>query len=212
MSLASYSALIASIQDWLDRDDLLGQSADFVRLLEAGLMRDEDVRRRVSVTLIADGEELALPEDFKIPHDLYHNGPTFYGSLDIMAPADLAAIKLQHGTTGPPRAAAFLADMESPEVWLAPVPDASYNLTLVYDQGITHLADELSGYNWLLLAHPDIYLFGSLLQAESFLENDERLPTWQSKYDMALAQLRRLHVKQDGGANTLRRRTRRVIG
>ena len=33
--------------------------------------------------------------------------------------------------------------------------------------------------NWLILNAPDLYLYGTLLQAEPFLMNDERVPLWE---------------------------------
>ena len=33
--------------------------------------------------------------------------------------------------------------------------------------------------NWLVLNAPDLYLYGTLLQAEPFLMNDERVPLWE---------------------------------
>ncbi len=33
--------------------------------------------------------------------------------------------------------------------------------------------------NWLILNAPDLYLYGTLLQAEPFLMNDERGPLWE---------------------------------
>ena len=37
--------------------------------------------------------------------------------------------------------------------------------------------------NWLLTAHPDHYLFGSLVEAEMFGVNDERAPLWKARRD-----------------------------
>ncbi|HEY7246266.1 MAG TPA: hypothetical protein VH678_20525 [Xanthobacteraceae bacterium] len=37
--------------------------------------------------------------------------------------------------------------------------------------------------NWLMTAHPDIYLFGSMCEAENFGVNDERMPMWKARRD-----------------------------
>jgi hypothetical protein len=37
--------------------------------------------------------------------------------------------------------------------------------------------------NWLMTSHPDIYLFGSLVEAELFGVNDDRALTWKARRD-----------------------------
>ena len=46
--------------------------------------------------------------------------------------------------------------------------------------------------NWLLTNYPDAYLYGSLLEAELFTTNDERLPVWKSLFEEAITELNRL--------------------
>jgi hypothetical protein len=43
--------------------------------------------------------------------------------------------------------------------------------------------------NWLLTRHSDIYLWATLLTAEAFLVNDERLGVWKAALDEAIDEL-----------------------
>ena len=43
--------------------------------------------------------------------------------------------------------------------------------------------------NWILANAPDIYLYGSLMEAEAFLQNDPRIPLWKAGYDEASLEL-----------------------
>ncbi|MFA0813584.1 phage adaptor protein [Microbulbifer epialgicus] len=43
--------------------------------------------------------------------------------------------------------------------------------------------------NPVLDAAPDLYLFGALVEAESFLMNDSRIPLWESKFQDQLHRL-----------------------
>ncbi|MCK8356920.1 hypothetical protein LXA28_18340, partial [Erwinia amylovora] len=43
--------------------------------------------------------------------------------------------------------------------------------------------------NWLLTDHPDLYLYGSLLQAEAYLFNDDRLAVWKTAHDEVMAEI-----------------------
>jgi hypothetical protein len=40
--------------------------------------------------------------------------------------------------------------------------------------------------NWLLERHPDVYLYGALLQAAPYLRDDERVALWTPLYGQAI--------------------------
>lgn len=52
------------------------------------------------------------------------------------------------------------------------------DLNLVYYQRIPNLSDTVTT-NWLLQKHPDLYRYGSLASAESWLMNDPRIELWK---------------------------------
>lgn len=52
--------------------------------------------------------------------------------------------------------------------------------------------------NWLLTAHPDLYLFGSLCEAELFAVNDERAPLWKARRDEIFDEISRLNHQTRG--------------
>jgi hypothetical protein len=66
--------------------------------------------------------------------------------------------------------------------------------------------------NWVLLEHPDVYLFGSLVHSAPYLKDDSRLATWKTTLDEALAELDALVDRETYGANTLVQRPQRAIG
>lgn len=43
--------------------------------------------------------------------------------------------------------------------------------------------------NWLLTAHPDIYLYGTLVEAAPFLKDDARVPVWEARLQDAIESL-----------------------
>jgi hypothetical protein len=53
---------------------------------------------------------------------------------------------------------------------------------------ITPLSDA-STTNWLLTAHPDIYLYATLLEATPFLIEDARVPLWETELQKRLEEL-----------------------
>ena len=91
-----------------------------------------------------------------------------------------------------------------------PSPDSTYTASIVYYTRIAALTDAATS-NWLLAAHPDIYLFGTLVEAEPYLKNDERMPMWTARLDKALNDLRLQGQRERHTASGLRMRSR-VLG
>ena len=60
-------------------------------------------------------------------------------------------------------------------------------------------------------SHPDIYLHGALHQAEGFFHNDRRMPIWERKCDIAIAQLNDSANRSRIGSGPMIPRVRTVI-
>jgi hypothetical protein len=69
-----------------------------------------------------------------------------------------------------------------------PVPDSSYTGELAYYAKLSKLSDS-NTTNWLLTAAPDAYLYGTLMQAAPYLQDDARIATWSALYSSALEDL-----------------------
>jgi hypothetical protein len=52
--------------------------------------------------------------------------------------------------------------------------------------------------NWLMTAHPDLYLFGAMAEAEAFGVNDERMPMWKARRDDIFEEIIRLNNQTRG--------------
>jgi hypothetical protein len=69
-------------------------------------------------------------------------------------------------------------------------------LEFLYYQQIPSLA--ANSTNWLMTAHPDVYLFGSMVEAEMFGVNDERMPAWKARRDEIFDEIVKLDTKTRG--------------
>jgi hypothetical protein len=78
------------------------------------------------------------------------------------------------------------------------VPDATYTTELTYYAKLTKLSNSVTT-NWLLTSSPDIYLYGALLQAAPYLQDDARIQVWSSLYDRAMSELQ---TADDRGASS----------
>jgi len=77
-------------------------------------------------------------------------------------------------------------------------PLSSTSLEFDYFQKVPALAGSAGGANWLLTEHPDLYLFGSMVEAEMFGVNDERAPLWKGRRDEIFDEIAKLDNKTRG--------------
>jgi hypothetical protein len=100
--------------------------------------------------------------------------------------------------TGSPQLIAVVPQTESSlspdiqpneQLLIRPIPDLPYTVVMTAYQYSPPLDGVLSDRNWLVTDHSDVLLFGSLIQAESYLKNDSRIPVWKTIYTEKLAEL-----------------------
>lgn len=193
--LSSYSEIVGSIEEWLNRPDLEDRVPDFMRLLEAELNRVLRVPEMEEITTLSvSSGSSELPTDFLEARHLYIDGDI---DSEIVL-SSLTNFRRDYGVssdTGRP----LLYAIADGAFRFSPTPDTTYSVILHYYQKIPALTSSNTS-NWVLASHPDIYLYGTLLMAEAFIFNDERLPLWRGAFDNAVAQLKGQGIgKRHGG-------------
>lgn len=78
----------------------------------------------------------------------------------------------------------YYADYDYQHWLFAPTPAAAAELEVMYYE-MPALLDEGNQTNWLTEYAPNLILYGALLEATTYVKNDERIPTWQAAYDRA---------------------------
>lgn len=188
MALTNYTDLKASVADWLNRQDLTPVIPDFIRLLEAQVERSLRVREMFGeVTLTVDEQgKITLPDDFLQIREL-----RMYDSAGHVVPVAYASPHEITNILEDARSAAGVPRAYCPgknTVEFAPLPNGTYTVKLQYLQKLPKLGVVQS--NWLLEQHPDVYLYGSLMQAAPYLKNDERIAVWGSALTTLLEDMR----------------------
>lgn len=181
MALDTYTNLKSEIADWLDRPDLTARIDTFIDLAEAAHKRQVRIRAMIKrATASLSGRFLALPTG-------YLRMDTFRLNTDpvtvLKQLSDYELTRVRQVTNGLPHYFAIHEEIEFDRT-----PDSAYEAEMIYYAPLTALSDS-NATNWILTNAPDLYLWGALLQAEPFLDNDERIGTWKSKYDDALAEV-----------------------
>ncbi len=182
MTIATYSDLQASIANWLNRSDLTDIIPDFIALAEdrlSGDLKTRAMEAKTTIATVGGANTVALPSDMLEMRRLQilgsYNQPLSYRSPDELS------IDYADNRVGKP--AVFT--VVGANIELAPIPDGVYSVDITYQQRIPALSIT-NTTNWLLTAWPSAYLYGSLIAAEPFLKNDERMPVWQSLYQEAV--------------------------
>jgi hypothetical protein len=190
----SWTDLKARIADWLNRDDLSAQIPAFIALAVARFNRVLIVPERAAVALLAaTGEAVALPEDYWGMRAL-HIDAAPASTLKQMSLVELRR-SYAGGAAGIPRHFA----VRGTELLLGPAPASACDLVLDYFQTIPALGEtEVS--NWLLDAHPDLYLAGALVEAYIFLRDAEGAGLWDSRTEAKIREVEKAGRRKLNGA------------
>jgi len=178
MAISTYAELKTSIASWLDRSDLTDVIPDFIALAETRHKRDFKIRRmetRVTANTIADTEYYSLPDDYVAMRNIKLNTDT-KTPLEFLTPEIMD--RLQAGSSvGCPKAYSIKGN----DIQLRPIPDGVYEIEIAYYKTFAPLSDS-NTTNDMLTHHPDAYLYGALVEAEPYLQNDKRIVTWAGLY------------------------------
>lgn len=169
MALSTYTELKASIANWLNRSDLTDEiSDDFIKLCEADFNAKLRIRQMEQIDAITiNAETITVPTGFIAARSLYIlSGSTKY-HLEYISPANLFKTK-GASTAGLPRVYTIESDNGTESFRFAPSPDTSYTGYLQYYKAFNSLSSNTAS-NYILSAHPGIYLYGSLYHASNFL-------------------------------------------
>ena len=204
MALSTFTELKDAVADWLDRSDLTARIPDFITLAETRINRELRIRPMEvrSVAYTSSGQKyFNLPGGYLQMRNIQLNtNPTT--PLEYITPEMLDRL-YGSNTTGKPRAYTLIGD----EIQLSPIPDAAYEIEMAFYENITSLGDGTSGtvtYNWLTQNAPDILLYGSLMEAEPFIKNDERIPVWLNGYSNAIDKLQKADSRDRHSGSAMR--------
>ena len=207
MALSNYTQLQAAVASYLARDDLTAIIPDFVTLAEAKFNRTlfhprMETRATLTVnTLATDPEFLDLPTDFQTVRMVRLPDETGKPRLQFLTQTQMDDYRYSiDNVTGTPTSFTITGD----QIELAPTPNEDMDVEVLYRANIPALASNST--NWLLTLAPDLYLYGTLLEAMPYIQNDARLQVWATGMQTVLDQLNLLAERQsfDSGPTTIR--------
>ena len=186
MAISPFAELKTATANWLDRSDLTDRIPEFIALAEARFNRILRIRDMETVSTAistsAGTREYSLPTGF-VQMKEFHLTTDPLTPLAYITPEMMTRIWAGSGR-GKPEVFTIIAD----NVRLGPNPDAVYTTSMLYYKTFTALSDSATT-NDMLTNNPDVYLYGTLLEAEPFIMNDQRVQLWGMAFEKAIGDI-----------------------
>ena len=201
MAIGTFAELKTAAANWLDRSDLTDRIPEFITLAEARFNRVLRIRDMetvsTAISTAAGTREYDLPTGF-VQMKEFHLTTDPITPLSYITPEIMSRI-WAGSSRGKPEVFTVIAD----KVRLGPNPDAVYTTSMLYYKKITALSDSATT-NDMLTNSPDIYLYGTLLEATPFIMQDERVGLWLAAFEKAVADIQNQDNKDRHSGSQLR--------
>ena len=199
----TYATLKTAVQDYC-----LATEATFVSTLPTFIQEAEErILKNVEMPLFRKNQVgsfttsncyLTAPTDFLAPYSLAVSSSGTYSYLLLKNVSFIRDYTPNETTTGLPKYYALFND----ETFIVgPTPDSNYNVELHYKyRPLSLTAGAESGTTWLSDNAPDAMLYGTLVEAATFLKTPEEIVLYQQRFDRAMQALANMgegYGKQD---------------
>ncbi len=181
----NYTNLLSTVGDYLERDDLITKIPIFIMLAEkktARILKAQLAQVAVTNTLTSSSPIVTKPErwvetiSFTIQTD---------DGVVVLKERSRETIQSMYPVLTDTASPKYYAEWQENYYYVGPTPDSAYPFELMmYQQPIA--LDDTHKTNYLTENAPDLLLYSTLLEAEGYLKNDERLPVWKAARDEIL--------------------------
>jgi hypothetical protein len=210
--IANLGDLESAISEWLGRAgdvSLAARADEFIALFEADFaldpeMRLVDMQEIDTATLVS--ASITLPTGYleMTRFKVLGSGSTPDQVLDYVTPAQAGRMDTwSQASTGGAQISKYFTEIAgqlvvTPQKW-APL---GATVELVYYK-FTQLKDSVGGVNWLLQKFPQIYLYGSLMQAAAYIDDKATTGQWASGLQTAMLKLAKADARRKTGSGPL---------
>ena len=171
----TFATLKTAIQDYTDNSEstFVTHLPDFIKAAEEKILKSVDLdyfRKNVTSALNSSDQYLSVPSDFLAAFSLQI---TTSGSESFLLQKDVNFLREYTpaaSTTGLPK---YYARFDTDHFLLAPTPNSAYTVELHYFYRPASLtAGSDSGTTWLSTNAPFALLYGSLIEAYTFMKGE----------------------------------------
>jgi len=197
----TYAQLQQAIQDYTENDEttFVNNLPLFIRLAEERILKGVQLnlfQKNQFGNMTSGTEYLAAPSDFLAPFSLSID---VGGNKEFLLFKDLDFVQTytpDATTTGQPK---YYAQFDVDYFIIAPTPDANYTVDIHYlyrPASLTAGAD--SGTSWISENAELALLYGSLIEAYTFMKGDPNLmQTYNQRFAEAMSRLKNLGEAQE---------------
>ena len=182
MGIGNYTELQAAVTGWLHRSDLTTRAKEFIALAESRLNRLLRLRVMESsepMTATVGSRLIALPAGFVEPLALWLEQASGRSELRFFEASALPVTQ----SAGEPD----FWTIDGTNIAFERPADQAYSVTLRMLKAFA--LSDAQPTNWLLTNHPDLYLYGALIESAPYIRDDNRTAFWQERFDRALAEV-----------------------
>ena len=191
----TFDSLKTAIQDYQETSEttFVNNLSVFIKEAEERILKNIELpvfRKNVTGTAAADNTYLATPTDFLAPYSLAVISSSEYEYLLFKHVTFIRSYTPNPATTGTPK---YYALFDDNTFILAPTPSTNFTFELHYKFRPASLtAGAGSGTTWLAENAPDALLYGSLVEAATFLKTPEEAARYDQRFAQAVAALKDL--------------------
>lgn len=184
-AILNYTELQSLIARRMKRTDLSAYIPGYIRIAEARIasnIRARELETVYTVSTTTSSNSIALPQDYGTLKNVQ-----ILGAINTpltLLPDDKLLEYSSINDIGIPNF--YLIQGNS--LILCPTPNSEYSVQIVYYQRLPSLTDQ-TATNWLLVKAPDIYLYGSLVEACIDTQDFELLQLYEPRYKEAVEKL-----------------------
>ena len=191
-----YASLKTSIAAFLHRTDLTSMVPEFIADAETRIYNELRIRAmEAAFNATTSGGTVALPTGFLQWIYLYADTDP----LSKLQRKDVEWIVTNYqGSTGVPKFFARNGD----NLMFGPEPSSDTVLIGRYYKRLDALSDS-NTTNWFITNAPDLIRYGALCEAAPYLQDDERIPVWEGKYQTAKNRVERTDKRETGSGSLL---------
>jgi hypothetical protein len=190
----TYSSLKTAIQDYTENDETtFTNNLDiFIKNAEEFILKNVQLttfRKHSTGVMASSNQYLGCPTDFLAPFSLSFTSSSVKTFVELKDVNFIQTFNPNSATTGAPR---YYAMFDTDYFILGPTPDSNYAVELHYyyrPSSLTAAGD--SGTTWLSTNAPVALLYGSLIEAYTFMKGDPQLlADYQRRFMEALSGLK----------------------
>ena len=192
----TYTTLKTAVQDYLDSTEtsFVTNLPTFITTTEERILKSvqlDDFRKNQVGNFTASGPYLECPTDYLSPFSMaVIDSSSNYNYLLLKQVSFIRDYTPNASTTGQPK---YYAEFDNNTFIVAPTPDSTYEVELHYYYRPASLTSTTgSETTWLSENAPNAILYGSLVEACTYLKNYESIPVYESKFQEAILGLKNL--------------------